>query len=313
MSAFRFSAEKYHLTYKDWIHPELLIEKFRSIGELKCYSIVHENGDEHEDVATPYAHTHAAVFFKKALDSTNKKLFDIEDIHPNIANKRSIKWFAHLLDHYHKGYKTKQDGKKYFIEPVKLVQYGTERVLGESVLFEAIEKADSLTDACMIAGVLPKSIGDVNIIRKEAGMKRKRVCVPDRVDPDRFVELAYDKDVPLVLKGPPNIGKTSWAISRFENPLKVSDIDDLRSITNETDGLVFDEMLFGHYPKATQVYLLDMDYSNTIRARHTNATIPKGMPRIFLCNEDESTFGCFPHEAVKRRYTEIIVDYKLWE
>jgi len=313
MSAFRFSAQKYHLTYKTHIEMETLIEKFRNIGEFKCYSIVHENGDTEEDVATPYEHTHAAIFFKKALDSINPRLFDIEDIHPNIANQRSIKWFANLLEKYHKGFKTKKDGKKYFIEPVKLEQYGTERVLGEEVLFEAIVKADTLNDACIIAGVLPKSVGDVNTLRKEGGMKRKRVQVHARVDVTKFKDLEYDKEKALVLKGPPAIGKTSWAVSRFENPLKICDIDDLRMINKDTDGLVFDEMLFAHYSKTSQVFLLDMDYDNTIRTRHTNATIPQGMPRIFLCNEDENVFGYNPHEAVQRRFNCVTVAECMYE
>jgi len=310
--AFRIAAEKFHLTYKTHINIETLIEKFRSLGDIVCYSIVHENGDTEEECPTPYKHTHAAVKYKKRLDSIDPRVFDVENVHPNISTKKSLKWFANLLEQYHKGHKTKPGGKKYFIEPVKLEQYGTERILGEEVMFQAIVDATTLNDACIIAGVVPKSVGDVNTLRKEVGQKRKRVQVPDQVNVDKFNEVDYDMKKALVLKGPPNCGKTSWAISRFKNPLKVCDIDDLRQIDKDVDGLVFDEMLFGNYNKATQVFLLDMDYDNTIRTRHTNATIPKGMPRIFLCNDDECSFGYAPHEAVKRRYNEIVINENMY-
>ena len=310
--SFRLSAEKYHLTYKTHINMETVIEKIRSVGEFTCYSIVHENGDENEENPTPYAHTHVAVKYRKKLDSINTKLFDIGEIHPNIQTKRSIKWFAHILDQYHKGYKTKKDGKKYFIEPVGLKQYGTERILGEETLFEAIAGAPSLIDACIITGIQPKSIADVNLLRNES-RKRKRIEVEESVDIKKFKEYEYDKKKSLVLKGPPALGKTNWAISRFNHPLLITDIDDLRDITKETDGLVFDEMIFTKYDKEKQVYLTDMAFSRTIRTRHSNATIPKLMPRIFLCNEDEYVFGIEPHEAVKRRYNELIVEEVMFE
>jgi len=116
-----------------------------------------------------------------------------------------------------------------------------------------------------------------------------------------------------VLKGLANCGKTNWAISQFENPLLVSDLDQLKDIHKKTDGLIFDEMLFEHIPKQAQIYLLDMAMDRTIRTRHSNAVIPRNMPRIFTCNEHEYVFGATPHESVTRRYNTIHISEPMFE
>jgi hypothetical protein len=88
----------------------------------------------------------------------------------------------------------------------------------------------------------------------------------------------------------------------------IEDIDELKGVPADCDGLVFDEMLFDLCAKKTQVYLTDMAYDRTIRCRHSNGKIRRGMQRIFTCNEHEFVFGHDPHESVKRRFTTIDVD-----
>jgi len=110
----------------------------------------------------------------------------------------------------------------------------------------------------------------------------------------------------LILRGPAETGKTSWAIHQFERPMKLEDLDELKNIPWDCDGLIFDEMLFDKCCKKTMVSLLDMEYERTIRTRNTNAMIPRGIARIFTCNEHEHPFGDMPgtggHPSVTGRY-----------
>ncbi len=119
---FRWSATKYHLTYRGHIDFEIIKAKLRSVRPWTALSLVHEIGDVDEESATPYAHTHVAVLFKSKLDSTDVGLFDIDDVHPHAKNRRSLPWIKYLFDKYHKGHKVKASGKKYFLEPVLLEQ-----------------------------------------------------------------------------------------------------------------------------------------------------------------------------------------------
>lgn len=299
-SGFRLTAQKYHVTYKTHIDLDEFKKRIRK-HPYKCLSFVHEMGDTDEENPTPYEHTHVAVWFNKKLDTTKTTFFDVGNIHPNIQTKRSVKWFQHVCQKYHHGHKTKQSGKKYFIEPVMLHQEGMENTFTPEQKINTIINAPTLEDALLETGIEAKSVSDVIAIRKEC-KRTATTALEDGIDVKRFKEFHYDKNKALVLKGLPNCGKTNWAISQFEHPLMINELDQLRDIKPNTDGLIFDEMLFGHMPKQVQIYLLDMAMDRTIRTRYSNAVIPRHMARIFTCNEHEWPFGVNPHESVSRRY-----------
>lgn len=304
--AFRFRGLKVHLTYKTHVPFDKIKALMKSLRDTKMFSIVHEIGDEHEDNPTPYAHTHVFWWWKKDYDSTNARCFDIDGIHPNIKGNKGIQWSKTIVTKYHLGHKTKNDGKKYFIEPVALEQFGVEDWHFEKDLIQTIRAAPDLMHACLAADIMPKSVGDVKLLRSEK--KRKFAEIEDDCDPERFKKVEWNRKKALVLKGNAASGKTNWAIHQFNQPVMINDIDDLKSLPDDCDGLVFDEMLFDKCAKKTQVYLTDLAFERTIRARNSNGTIPKGMPRIFTCNEHEFVFGEYPHESVRRRYELIDVD-----
>jgi len=125
---------------------------------------------------------------------------------------------------------------------------------------------------------------------KVVNKKRVREEDPD-VDPKRFcVEKYTDWPKPLVLQGPPGIGKTEWAKSHFENPCLISHVEDLRDVYNPKihDGLVFDDMVFQRdknpWPRQSQIHLLDVKYSRSLHMRNTNWTRPAGVKMIFCGN-----------------------------
>lgn len=303
MSNFRFAANKAHFTYKTHIDFADTKALMRTFGDIKIWSIVHEVGDEDEENPTPYEHTHVFVWWKKKAQTTRVRAFDLGDIHPHVQRNKGIQWAKLICTKYHLGHKTKANGKKYYIEPVKLEQEGVQEWNFEKDLIDTAMAAPDLASACLACDVAPKSIGDIMLLRKST--KRKFAEVDDECDKSRFKKIEWDRSKALIVKGNAGTGKTNWALSQFQQPMLVCDMDDLRNLPPECDGLVFDEMLFDNCSKKTQVYLTDMKFERTIRTRHTNARIPKGIQRIFCCNEHEFVFGENPHESVQRRIVDL--------
>ena len=57
-------------------------------------------------------------------------------------------------------------------------------------------------------------------------------------------KLEWDRSCALILRGPAETGKTSWAIHQFNKPLKIEDLDELKDLPVDCDGVLFDEMIF---------------------------------------------------------------------
>jgi len=91
-------------------------------------------------------------------------------------------------------------------------------------------------------------------------------------------------DIPVVLVGSAGIGKTSFALAHFVNPLLVRHKDDLLKITKAHDGIVFDDMDFTHWPRTAQIHITDFDFPSSIDVKFGTAVIPARMKRIFTCN-----------------------------
>lgn len=284
-----WSATKYHLTYKDHIDFDVLKDLIKDkCGAWTALSIVHENGDVDEQDPMPYAHTHVAFMLAKKMDSTDCRLLDVGDIHPHVKNRTSIKWIQYLFEMYHKGHKVKKDGKKYFIDPVKIWQSEVPQTWTSGrLLLDAVAAAPSAMDAFEIAEVSVKSIGDVLSVRRECQRKRKHKHEWDEdCDKKRFKTIEWDKKKAFVLLGPSQCGKTSWAAAQFENPVMVGELNELRGMSWEgVDGIVFDEADFANFKRKTQIFMLDMKYTRTIKVADYTITIPKGMPRIFCNNQ----------------------------
>lgn len=125
---------------------------------------------------------------------------------------------------------------------------------------------------------------------------------------DKFNRPAMDLSKPILLTGASGTGKTSYALAHFKKPFLVRDIDDLKGLTSQFDGIVFDDMSFKHWPAESVIHLLDWDNPSSIRCRNVNAKIPAKMPRIFTHN-DSDIFACqsslSQYSAINRRYTHV--------
>lgn len=90
-----------------------------------------------------------------------------------------------------------------------------------------------------------------------------------------------------VLIGPTNIGKTQFAKAHFHNPVRVTIKQSLADVTDETDGLIIDDMTFCKNNPVEFLHMLDMRESCDTRVLYGKAFIREGMPRIFTANSEE--------------------------
>lgn len=103
----------------------------------------------------------------------------------------------------------------------------------------------------------------------------------------------------LWLKGPSGIGKTQYACSLIERPLFVRHIDQLRSFNaNEYGGIIFDDMNFLHWPRESQITLLDCEMPTAIHVRYKVVELPAYTKRLFTSNVDIFDMA---DQAIKRR------------
>lgn len=119
------------------------------------------------------------------------------------------------------------------------------------------------------------------------------------------LELPNPPGRSIFLHGPSNTGKTHFACAHFQNPMLVSDIDQLKRFNpKKHDGLVFDDMSFHHIPPEKVIHLVDQEFPREIRCRHANASIPANTPKIFTHNSSNPFFslsGSFPPTLEQQR------------
>lgn len=91
----------------------------------------------------------------------------------------------------------------------------------------------------------------------------------------------------LVIKGKPGCGKTTWAKRNMPKPcLFVSHIDQLKEFKPHFHlSIIFDDVDFNHFPRTSQIHLVDFDNTRAIHCRHSIAVIPSGVYKCFTCNE----------------------------
>ena len=134
----------------------------------------------------------------------------------------------------------------------------------------------------------------------------------------QFVHPPLNLDKPVLLWGPTDTGKTSFALAHFKNPLLVRHMDRLKQLTGDHDGVVFDDMSWKHCPIESIIHLLDYENQSDIHARYNTITLPKGIKRIFTHNSNNPFYelSATTHpdqvEAIERRYVAIHILKKLF-
>ena len=302
MSSSHVQNEKAHFTYKTHLDLQKLKDLMLTFGELKLFSFVHEKGDVDEDVATPYEHTHVFVWWKKGLNITDSRVWDINEIHPSITTKRSVVWAQHVCTVDHRGHKVKANGTKYFIEPTFIHQEGVEECNFETSLMSAVVTAPTLSEACEYGGITPKRAVNISSRRRDQARRSFAEVENDCTKP--WIPPPEDWDPrkqTLVLHGPPNIGKTNWAIAQFKFPFECTNLEDLKDIPVGCDGIVFDNIDVKCLPMNTQKMVTDVRKACTIPVRRSNVFKPH-LPAIWSTNELDQCFNLEgPESAVRTR------------
>lgn len=104
-------------------------------------------------------------------------------------------------------------------------------------------------------------------------------------------ELLVYNPVPgksIVVIGASGCGKSSWAKRVCEKPaLWVRHLDVLRAFRpGYHKSIIFDEMVFTHLPRETQIQLADQTDESHIHVRYEHAVIPANTQKIFTANRE---------------------------
>lgn len=115
-----------------------------------------------------------------------------------------------------------------------------------------------------------------------------------------------DEQRSVLLYGSSGIGKTHYAASHFENPLVCSHIDNLKKLSPDHDGVIFDDMSFKHWPVESVIHLLDREFDRSLNVRYGTISIPAGTKKIFTHNTsnpfyEESNIEEEQRRAIERR------------
>lgn len=120
-------------------------------------------------------------------------------------------------------------------------------------------------------------------------------------------ELLTDFSVPIILIGGTGLGKTQYAKASMPNALFIRHIDQLKD-ADLSGGIIFDDMDFKHWPRESQIHLLDTDEDSAIHVRYSHIDIPAGTPKIFTCNYMPFT----DDPAIQRRYKVVQINTPLF-
>lgn len=102
-----------------------------------------------------------------------------------------------------------------------------------------------------------------------------------------FHPINFDLTKSIIIWGASGARKTSYVISRYPKICMVSHMDDLLNFKpEEHDGILFDDMDFGHIPRTAQIHLVDQTFDRSIHIRYTTVTIPKNTLKIFTTNNN---------------------------
>lgn len=120
--------------------------------------------------------------------------------------------------------------------------------------------------------------------------------------PTSWQNAIFNWDKSIVIWGKSGIGKTQFAITLLPNALMVSHMDDLRNFDGSFhSGIIFDDVDVKHFPRTSQIHLVDQDHDRSIHIRYGCAIIPKKTKKIFTTNEDRGWCLQLDDDAIKRR------------
>lgn len=137
-------------------------------------------------------------------------------------------------------------------------------------------------------------------------MKRTRIVEPKYALDSFYKEWIDAFAAPIekatIIWGDSGIGKTCFAKALLPGALLVSHQDDLLHFKKEKhNGIIFDDMEFGHHPRTSQIHYVDTDDDRSLHCRYQCAFIPAGTPKIFTSNTKDGKIFDLDDPAIRRR------------
>lgn len=279
-----YNGKRFFLTYpRTDREPQALVEFLQSKADILYYVVAKEL---HED---GMPHLHACVEFAEHYRG-NVSSFDWDGRHPNKQDPR--KWNACIQY-------TKKGGE--------YVEGPAERIAKAEVakLDYAFECAKHTTMEAWYGWCIDKKISIQYAKFFWSRVHEDNITITgndhDGQVCDALNGLAFNESwKTLVLIGPSGVGKTTWAKRVYPKPaLFVSHIDALRGFrVGYHKSIIFDDVDVHHYPRTSQIHLVDYHNPRHIHCRHVVAFIPEGVHKVFTANVDPLSLS---DSAIRRR------------
>jgi len=237
-------------------------------------------------------HYHALVTFSRRKNIRDPRFFDYMGAHANVQGVRNLRqWIEYV----------KKDGD--FCEHGDAPEITTPAE-SRFPLINDFNSEISWLEACLAAKVpagyairmwqLSQQLDCLTIPEDYTTPPSAQVC-----DALRNFSLPEDPHKSIVIIGYSGCGKTTWAKEKAPKPaLFVSSAEDLRQLRADHKAIIFDDCNFNHWPRESQIHLVDRYEPRSIRIRYTNALLPAGILRIFTANTDPLLLS---DEAIRRR------------
>lgn len=279
---FRINAKNIFLTYsQSKLDAQQIIHYVTKIPGICQWIVARER---HQDGNT---HFHCLYQYTKKVNITNERHFDLYGEHPRIESVRDLKATISYC---------KKEGDYYMDQGID--------TSSDRLDCNAFSSEEDWLIYC-IANKIP--FGYAQRLWCLHNLQRPNIITDEDIDSlsgKIGIELSFHKpggkESTTVLIGPTGIGKTSWAIKWSEKPsILISHIDDLKQTDlRKLKSIIFDDMTFTHWPRTSQIHLVDQHFDRSINARYSNITIPKNTQKIFTSNEEPLLLS---DQAIKRR------------
>ena len=318
---FVWRGKCFHLTYPSHIDKELLMNSVKNATstQLRGWSACHESKwttDPHTEEVSHYDHTHFALIFQVPINLQGSRKFDVYcpvngQYHPNVQRKLNMTAMECLFNGYHRGRKYSIEiGKMIYEAPVWLEQKLPPEFQWTEELINEIKTAATLSDACIVGSIRPRSVTDVRALRDDDGGDQKRF---------QHLYPASDFLVPQPAQwttvwafGPSGMGKTKCFSTWFNNPCFIKPFDSIGCVEaimrkfnpKVHDGIVLDEADLRFLSRSQAIAFVDADEEFEMDVRFKSFTMPRGIKKILISNPPpDELIPPDPHGAIMRRIT----------